>query len=109
MRVITKVRLKKFWEKHPESEDAMLRFYREARKATWHNYAEIKETFPAADTCGTCYIFDVQGNNYRVIAKIHFPKFNEKLKRWEQGRVYIRAVMTHAEYAKDRWKRDCRG
>ncbi len=39
-------------------------------------------------------IFDIGGNKYRLIAAIHYNK----------GIVYVRDVLTHAEYDLDKWK-----
>jgi len=42
------------------------------------------------------YIFYVSGNNYRIICGIHF----------NCGKVYVRFVLTHAEYDKGAWKHE---
>ena len=65
--------------------------------AIWKNFEDVKKTFRATDIYGDCVIFDVGGNNYRLIAKINY----------ETEQVSIKAVMTHAEYDKDKWKGDC--
>ncbi len=58
------------------------------------NYAELRETFPSADQVGKLTVFNIGGNNIRLIAAIHY---NRK-------KIYIRAVLTHAEYNEQRWK-----
>ena len=40
--------------------------------------------------------FDVGGNNFRVIAVLHY----------DRQKLYVREVFTHAEY--DRWNKSCR-
>ncbi len=40
------------------------------------------------------YVFNIAGNQYRLIAAIHF----------NMQSVYTLRLMTHAEYSKDRWK-----
>ena len=40
------------------------------------------------------FIFDIGGNKYRLIATIHF----------NTGVVYLRHVLTHAEYDLEKWK-----
>lgn len=40
-------------------------------------------------------IFDIGGSKYRLIAAIHY----------NTGSVYIRHVLTHAEYTRGRWKK----
>ena len=56
--------------------------------------AEIKKVFASADKAGKFTVFNISGNKYRLIAAIHY---NRK-------KVYIRHVLTHAEYDLDRWK-----
>lgn len=41
-------------------------------------------------------VFNIGGNNFRLIAYVDY----------KQGKVFIRAVLTHAEYDKDDWKKD---
>lgn len=65
--------------------------------AKWKNFSDVKKTFRAADLYGSCVIFDIGGNNFRLIAKINY----------ETEVVSIRAVMTHAKYDEDKWKKGC--
>jgi mRNA interferase HigB len=58
------------------------------------SFAEIKRVFPSADKVGKFTVFDISGNKYRLIAAIHY---NRK-------KVYIRHILTHAEYDLDKWK-----
>ena len=52
--------------------------------------------FPSADQVGKCIVFYIGGNKYRLIAII---------RGWR--RVYVRFVVTHKEYDRDSWKKDC--
>ena len=99
MHVISKKRLREFWERHPVSEEVLRRWFKVVDKAHWERWPDLKATFPRADlvtvASGTrMAVFDVGGNDYRVVARVLFGF----------GRVYVRSVMTHAEYSKDRWK-----
>ena len=46
---------------------------------------------------GACTVFNIKGNDYRLIVKLEF----------EKGLIFIKGVYTHAEYNKDRWKKEC--
>jgi len=51
--------------------------------------------FPSADQIGKLTVFNIGGNKVRLVAAIHY---NRK-------KIYIRAVLIHAEYDEDRWRK----
>jgi mRNA interferase HigB len=64
------------------------------REAIWSNFQDVKRSFNTADYVRGKIVFDIGGNNYRLIAVIDY-----------QGKqVIVRHVMTHAEYSKGKWK-----
>lgn len=94
MHVISKRKLREFWEEHPKAKSPLEDWYRAARAAAWESFADVRETRPDADLHRRFVIFDIGGNKYRLIAVIHYNR----------GKVYIRHVLTHAEYDEDKWK-----
>ncbi len=99
MHVISKKRLREFWDEHASSEEVLRRWFKVVDKTQWERWADLKATFPHADLVRvasgtTLVVFNVGGNDYRVAARVLF----------EFGRVYVKRVMTHAEYSKERWK-----
>lgn len=98
MKIISKPRLREFWLKNISAEIPLLDWYKQSKKEKWKNLSEVKETFPHADLVGECIAFNIGGNKYRLITKINFKA---KI-------IYIRFVLTHKEYDKDKWKKDCR-
>jgi len=97
MRIISRRTLREFWEKHPDSKQPLLRCYNAMRKATWNSLTEVRTIFSHADKVGTCIVFNIAGNKYRLITYINF----------QSGIVYILHVLTHAEYDSNEWKSDC--
>lgn len=97
MRIISRKAFRTFSEKHPESGQALDEFYVKIKRSNPKNMAELRQTLPSADRVGDCIVFNVGGNKYRVIVHLDF----------EVQTLWIRFVMTHAEYDKDRWKDDC--
>ncbi len=84
MRIISKKTLKDFYEqsKYQDSKIALESWYKEVLKLDWNNPNEIKEMYRNASVVGdTKIIFNIAGNNYRLIvtinyyAKIVFIKF----------------------------------
>lgn len=96
MRIISKSRLRQFWEKHANSETGLKTWYKLASKAQWKTSADVRTTFNSADFVKNFVVFNIGGNNYRLIAKIDY----------QRSKVYIRHILTHTEYDKDEWKAD---
>jgi mRNA interferase HigB len=89
--VITQKRLRDFWGKHPQARTPLTTWHKRTKAAIWKSFPDVKATFSAADYVAPYVVFDVGGNNYRVIAKVEY-RF---------GKVFIAHVFTHAEY--ERW------
>ncbi len=95
MHVISRKALRQFWETHPDSETALARWFRIIRRTDFRNLAELRAALPTADKVGDWIAFNIGGNKYRLITSIHFNR----------GKVYIRHVLTHQEYAREDWKK----
>lgn len=63
-------------------------------KAEFEHFAAVRQMFPNADQVDDYTVFNIRGNRYRLIALINYS----------QQMVYVRHVLTHAEYDKGRWK-----
>ena len=94
MHVISRRRLKEAALRHPELETALDAWFRIAKKAPWQNLMVVRKTFARADAVGKWTVFNVKGNKYRLITEINY-KFQ---------RLYVRNVVTHAEYDQEKWK-----
>lgn len=97
MHVITRRRLREFWIRNPDAEAPLRRWYALAETAEWKSFAELRRTFPSADQVGRVVVFNIGGNKYRLIAAIHF----------DRRKMFIRNVLTHAEYSRGEWRSDC--
>ena len=96
MHVISRKALSNFWERHPESKSALARWFKIVQRTDFASFGELRATFPSADLVGELVVFNIGGNNYRLIASIHFNR----------GKLYIRHVLTHSEYDKGYWKHE---
>ena len=91
MRVIAKKILRDFWAKHLDCEQQLKSWYNEAEYATWKNPNEIKREYPSASILeDNRIVFNIKGNNYRLIIKINY----------HYQMIWIRFIGTHAEYDK---------
>lgn len=78
-----------------------------ARRDNWRNWADVRATFPSADLAGSCVVFNVGGNHYRLIAFVHYSRRSPRTGRISTGWLYVRPILTHAEYDRGRWQDEC--
>lgn len=93
MRIISHRKLRDFYESkgREDSKIALEKWYQIAEEAEWKNFSDIRVDFPNADYVGNQhYVFNIKGNNYRLIVVIKFTI----------NRIFIRFVGTHKEYDK---------
>ena len=89
MRIISKKKLKEFFELFPDSKSALLAWHAEAKRSAWQNPAEIKKQYGNASVLkDSRIVFNICGNKYRLVVKINYPC----------SVVYVRFVGTHKEY-----------
>ncbi|MBL4573850.1 MAG: type II toxin-antitoxin system HigB family toxin [Gammaproteobacteria bacterium] len=89
MRINAKKRLRDFWEKHADSEQALKSWHIIAVKADWATPQDVKRHFPKASIIGdNRVVFDIVGGSYRLVVKFNYA--------YRIG--YIRFIGTHKEY-----------
>ena len=101
MHIITWGAVRAFIGKHPESQASMRAWFDILASRQFKGFDDLRSVFPAVDRVRLesgheRFIFNVAGNRYRVICSIHFNR----------AKVYIRFVLTHAEYDKGAWKNE---
>ena len=94
MHIISRKRLVLFVKVHADSEISLDTWYRTAKAAEWPNLVELREAYPSADLVGIYTVFNIKGNHYRLIAEINY----------RSGTIFVRDILTHAEYDKEQWK-----
>lgn len=101
MRIISKARLRQFWEtpgcKDSEGPLRAWHTHLSHRSVAWHSWAEVKAEIGSASLVGNCVVFNIGGNKYRLITRILYSS----------QKVFVLKCMTHAEYDEDEWKTDC--
>src|SRR5262245_56462851 len=95
--VISLRRLREFWETHRRAEVPLRAWFAQTCAGEWTNFAERRATFPAADLVGSCTVFNIGGNNFRLVTRVFFASH----------KVYVLRVMTRAEYDREDWPRGC--
>jgi mRNA interferase HigB len=91
MRVVALKTIKDFWKKHSDSEQQLKAWYDEVIKSEWNKFDDVLKDFPNARIIkNNRIIFNIKGNNYRLIVAV---KFEFKI-------LYVRFIGTHAQYDK---------
>ena len=95
MNVISKRGLFEKVAKFADAKSAVQVWFDTAAQADWKNTGDVRRAFPATDMVGDLAIFNIRGNNYRLVARMVF----------RYKRIYIKEFLTHAEYDKGAWKK----
>ncbi|MBT3177319.1 MAG: type II toxin-antitoxin system HigB family toxin [Desulfobacula sp.] len=94
MHIITRKRLLDFSKKHSACKKGLETWYRIIKHSKFNTFTELRKVFPSADQVGKFTVFNIGGNKARLIVAVHY----------NTQRVYIRHVLTHAEYDTNKWK-----
>ncbi len=94
MHIITRKRILDFAEKHPNTSVPLDAWYRIIKTSEISNFSQLREIFPSSDKVDNLTVFNIGGNKIRLISAIHYNTQS----------VFIRHVLTHKEYDKEKWK-----
>ncbi len=92
MQIINTSELRQFSNKHPKARRPLDNWEKIVSQAIWKNFIELRATFRCADYVQGFVVFDIGGNNYRLIALVDY----------NAQQVRILDLMIHSAY--DRWK-----
>ena len=95
MRVISKPAILAFAERHPDALVPLMNWYRITRAADWESLAAVRKDFAHADIVGRRTVFNIHGNDYRLVARVNY----------RTKRVFILHILTHAVYDRGEWKK----
>lgn len=91
MHVISKKKLKEFWQRHSDAEQPLRAWYADAKRADWKKPTDIASVIQSARPIpNNRVVFNVGGNKYRLVVAI----------RYQSGVVFVRFIGTHSEYDK---------
>jgi mRNA interferase HigB len=100
MTITSKDRLIKAARRHADAARPLLDWARVTEASDWKNLVDVHQVFPLADAVklesgNMVTIFNIGGNRYRLLTAISYAI----------GAVNVLAVLTHAEYDKEKWKK----
>ena len=91
--LIRKETIEDFGRRNAQSRIPFAEWLTKTKYADWEDPADIQNTFPDTDLLGNSSnraVFDVGGNNYRMICKYAFGD--------KQVHLFVSWIGTHAEY-----------
>ncbi|EQA35675.1 PF09907 family protein [Leptospira inadai serovar Lyme str. 10] len=94
MHVISWKKISDFVTKYPNSGPSLESWFKIVQNTGFKDFNELRKVFKSADQVGKFTVFNISGNNFRLISAIHY---NRK-------KVSIRHVLTHSESDKGKWK-----
>jgi mRNA interferase HigB len=70
-----------------------------AKSAVWKTLLEVRQSYASADGVPggdrVYTVFNIQGNSFRLVTEINY----------QSQTIFVRHVLTHAEYDKGDWKK----
>lgn len=103
MNILNPEAISQFIVAHADCEAALEAWLEVAEWAVWKHLLDVRRNFSHADGVivakgpveVTFTVFNVRGNNYRLITRIDYQTQN----------IWLTAFLTHAEYDKGKWKK----
>jgi mRNA interferase HigB len=102
MHVISRPAIQQAIQRHPDAAGWLEKWWQNANQERWESLQGVRALYPAADQVDCCLIFNACGNKYRLIVRVSFAN------PWTGGTLLIKHFLTHAEYDKNEWRKDCR-
>ncbi|NCJ07587.1 type II toxin-antitoxin system HigB family toxin [Synechococcales cyanobacterium C] len=96
MHLISIRNLRKDSSQYPHLKQIINEWYSTLRKAEWQSLEDVRRIYKNAEAVGNFTVFNIKGNNYRLIVGIDY----------ENQVVYYKYLLTHAEYNRNKWKND---
>ena len=70
MMILGYERIEKALRQHADSRNPMKAWLKLATAARWKSMTEVRLFYPHADAVGSCTVFNIKGNKYRLITAI---------------------------------------
>jgi mRNA-degrading endonuclease HigB of HigAB toxin-antitoxin module len=64
--------IREFADENADSLASLKTWHKIAGQAKWLNIADVKAVYPHADAVGKCTVFNIGGNDFRLVVQIDF-------------------------------------
>jgi mRNA interferase HigB len=101
MNVIARPAIDAAIQRYPDAAGWLETWWTTAKAARWESLQQVRRDYPSADQVNRCLVFDARGNRYRLIVRVVYAD------GWQNGTLFVKWFLTHAQYDKGKWKRNC--
>ena len=95
VRIVSRKAIREASARHKEWAASLNAWYKISKNADWNNFADVRRSWKNSDMVGKFVVFDISHNRCRLIASI----------KYEWKMIYIRHILSHAEYDRMEWQR----
>ena len=89
MKIFNAPQIEKAFKRYADAIGPLQNWYQEVEKEDWDRPTKLKERYPNASVIrGDLVVFNIKGNNYRLVARINFRR----------RLVFVKFFGTHKEY-----------
>ena len=85
MHIISIKMLREFWQKHHDAENVLREWHTVVENIDFKDFNHVRAVFKSADYVPPYTVFDVGGNNFRLLVIV----------RYRFKKVFVHRVMTH--------------
>jgi mRNA interferase HigB len=96
MRIVSRKAIKQACSDHGEWCASLNAWYKIAKNADWKSFTDVRNSWKNSDVVRNFVVFDISHNRCRLIATIKY--------KWRM--IYIRRILSHAEYDKKGWQKE---
>jgi mRNA interferase HigB len=101
MHIIARRAIYEAKQRYPKASSWLDAWWAVASKAAWTRLTDVRDVYPDVDEVGQCLVFNACGNDYRLICRMTYAN------RWADGTLLVKHFLTHADYDKNKWCKDC--
>jgi mRNA interferase HigB len=100
MNVISRPKILAAIQRNPAAEKWLNAWWKVAKTEQWTNLTEIRSVYRSTDQVGGCLVFNAPQGRRLIVGVIWADETRN-------GTLFIKHFLTHAEYDKESWKKDC--
>jgi len=100
MNVISRPAVDAAIDRHPQCAAWLNAWWQRARNEQWTSLQAVRSVYPQVDQVGSCLVFNANAGR-RLIAGVRYAD------QHRGGTLFVKHFLTHAEYDRGDWKRDC--